>query len=737
MEFSLIHAGLAAGAALAAVPVILHLFMRQTPKHVVFPALRLVRERQKRSKKRMRIKNWLLLLARMAMLALMALALARPRLYSQMPLGDESVPTALGLVFDTSLSMGYKEKDKTRLDEAKERAKAILDQTPDSSLVFVVDSSQPGVPVGLSPSAARKRIADLTIHPLNRSLNTAMGQVYGAVADCDRPRHEVYVLTDLVRTSWVPEQKADGLDRVEKAKSTPGGKIATFILRLGAKEITDASVDSAEPASSTAIQGEALEIKGRIRAEGSKPSNRLVEFYLDGVKKGEKPVEVPPGSDLEVSFLTPSRLSEGELHRGELRLGGSPDPLEFNDRRFFTFKVRPALKVLLIADQAIDADFVAAALDPDPSPSAPRSFEIKRVRPAELLAQHRDTIQNFATIFLLNVASLDEESWGLLNGFVHQGGGLVVGLGDRCQPENYNGPTASQVLPAQLDQPGPGKGETTFGKIPDLTHPLFQRYGKELEPLLAVIPVYRYWKVTTPEATRALLNYADGAASLLERTFKGPKTGRVLLWTTPLSRRTRQTERGAWNEFPLATNGWSFLGLMNLTIPYLAGTSTDQLNFEAGDNVLLALGPNPSFQSFLVTGPDAKNTESLKPSATNDYLEILSPELLGQWTVTAKDAENRQTQLGFSLNAPRTESLLASLETQELDTIFGKGGYALAEDVKELQKVVGEVRFGTELFPWLMMLILIVVTLENLLANTFYKESPRPAPAVAPAGAAG
>ena len=49
MEFSLIHAGLAAGAALAALPVILHLFMRQTPKHVIFPALRLIRERQKRS----------------------------------------------------------------------------------------------------------------------------------------------------------------------------------------------------------------------------------------------------------------------------------------------------------------------------------------------------------------------------------------------------------------------------------------------------------------------------------------------------------------------------------------------------------------------------------------------------------------------------------------------------------------------------------------------------------------
>ena len=70
-----------------------------------------------------------------------------------MPLGDESVPTALGLVFDTSLSMGYKEKDKTRLDEAKERAREIVSKLPDSSLVFVVDSSEPGC----RPGCRRRR----------------------------------------------------------------------------------------------------------------------------------------------------------------------------------------------------------------------------------------------------------------------------------------------------------------------------------------------------------------------------------------------------------------------------------------------------------------------------------------------------------------------------------------------------------------------------------------------------
>src|SRR4051794_23480078 len=115
-----INGTLAFGAALAAIPVIIHLVMRQTPKRVVFPALRLIRQRHQRTTKRLRVKNWLLLLARMALVALMALALARQRISSPSPLGADEVPTALALVFDTSASMGYLGPDgRSRLDEAK------------------------------------------------------------------------------------------------------------------------------------------------------------------------------------------------------------------------------------------------------------------------------------------------------------------------------------------------------------------------------------------------------------------------------------------------------------------------------------------------------------------------------------------------------------------------------------------------------------------------------------------
>jgi hypothetical protein len=736
MGISLIHAGLAAGAALSALPVILHLFMKQTPKHVVFPALRLIRERQRRSKKKLRIKNWLLLLARMALVALMALALARPRLFSQTSLGDQEVPTALGLVFDTSLSMGYKPRDKTLLAEAKERAHEILKKLPDSSQVFVIDSAEPGVPPSMSPAAARKRVDALALRAANRPLNNAVGQAYRAVSESDRPRHEVYVLTDLARSSWDRERPVEGLDRLKKIKDGVG----TYIVRLAPKDVRDVSIIDASPAVAAATPGEPVEIRSRVVSKGP-ATKRVAELYLDGVLRQKEAIALPANGEATVKFLTPKLDAAVPLHQGTVRITGGTDPLDFDDARYFTFKVQPALRVLVVADQAIDAWFVTQALDPEADETAagtPRPFRVESIRTPEFAAMRRDALRDYATVFLLNVGRLGDADWGRLNAYVQDGGGLVVGLGDRCLPESYNMPGASQLLPASLKEKSPrdAKSETTFGKATDLTHALFQRYARELDELLAHVPIYRHWVISAPKTSRTLLAYADGSPALLERAFKGVRTGRVLLWTTPLARRADDRLESAWNEFPSPTaGGWSFWYLMNRTVPYMAGVSSEVLNFEAGQDVILPIDPNRRSKNYNVQNADAKGTDEeksaqrLSPPATSDSLVVVSPQV-GQWTVTGDSGEaaGAAGTMGFSVNAPVSEMSYVPLEARDLDALFGKGKYLLAEDAQSLRTKVQTVRVGVEMFPWLMALILILVTLENLLANKFYRESaPRPA----------
>ena len=722
MDISLVHAGLAGGAALAALPVILHLFMKQTPKRIVFPALQLIRERQKRSRKKLKVKNWLLLLARMAILALMALALARPSLYSKGKHGEGEVPTALALVFDTSLSMGYKEHDKTRLDEAKEWAFEALKKLPDSSQVFIVDSSQPGVPQPLSPASARKPIEALTLHATLRPLNAAVGQAYAAVVESDRPRHEVYVLTDLARSAWKTDTAVEGLDKLQKVKDG----VNTFVVRLAPKEVRDVAVTEAEPSASVATQDDAIEVRAKIRSQGAAVSP-VAEFFLDGVPKDKRPVAVPANGEVEVRFTTPKLDAKVPLHQGEVRFTGAVDSLAFDDRRFFTFKVEPARKVLVIADvmggTANDAEFISDALDPDPAalpPGTPRTCRVKRVRTRELNDRIRETFKDYTCIFVNNVAELREEDWGKLSAYVREGGGLTLGLGDRCSLENYNSPNAAQVVPAKLERKSNPDKPTTFGKINDFTHPLFTRFAQEIETELSTVPVRRYWRVTPSEGTRVLLAYADGAPALLERTLKGEKTGRVLLWTTPLARRSNPESEAAWNEFAMS---WSFLAALVETVPYMAGATGERLNYTAGDNVILAIDPTRRFKNYFVQHHEAKTSERLSPPVTNDSLVIEAPTPPGQWRVTATGPDNEKDEMGFSINPPLGESEFVPLEKADLDRLFGKDKYVFADDTGALESKRIEIWVGREIFPWIMVLILIIVTLENLLANKFHRET--------------
>ena len=79
------------GAALIAVPIVLHLIMRQQPKHLEFPALRFIQQRQLANRRSLRLRHLLLLILRCAAICLLALALARPSIQASGSLGSRCV----------------------------------------------------------------------------------------------------------------------------------------------------------------------------------------------------------------------------------------------------------------------------------------------------------------------------------------------------------------------------------------------------------------------------------------------------------------------------------------------------------------------------------------------------------------------------------------------------------------------------------------------------------------------
>src|SRR5688572_21946413 len=73
-----VHPALAFGAALAVVPLLIHLLNRERHKPMVWAAMRFVLAAYRKTRRRARLENLLLLLLRMAAVALLAFAVARP-----------------------------------------------------------------------------------------------------------------------------------------------------------------------------------------------------------------------------------------------------------------------------------------------------------------------------------------------------------------------------------------------------------------------------------------------------------------------------------------------------------------------------------------------------------------------------------------------------------------------------------------------------------------------------------
>src|SRR5436305_10993955 len=147
------------GAAAAVIPVALHVFFRSRYRTVRWGAMEFLLAAVEQTSRRHRFQELLLLCARVAVLVLLALALARPSSQAGASAAGDAVDAVL--LFDTSYSMDAREGTATRLDRAKAAALAILDNLPQNSTIQVVTCADRAESLGPNPAADRDQAREI------------------------------------------------------------------------------------------------------------------------------------------------------------------------------------------------------------------------------------------------------------------------------------------------------------------------------------------------------------------------------------------------------------------------------------------------------------------------------------------------------------------------------------------------------------------------------------------------
>jgi hypothetical protein len=694
------------GAALIAVPIVLHLIMRREAQKLRFPALRFVQLRRSVNQHRLRLRHLLLLALRCAVIALLAFALARPTLRSSGATGKVDAPVASVLVFDNSVRMEYRHANQTRLERAKELALWLLERLPADSPVTIVDRAGRQRGQDLDRSAAELRVERLATSAAVRPMEDALRDAARWLEDKRDYRGEIYVFTDLAAEAWPAPMRAEFAQLLDELKDSN-----VYLIDVGVDEPRNIGLGALQLSSQQLAPGGMLEIRSEVMATNvqSEAGEVVAELYVGGdVGNAEKrgQLGLPLSRERPVEFSV-SGLELG-THQGYVQINRS-DGLPADDVRYFSVDVRPPLRVLLVGETAEDTLFLREALSPSAAAGVAQSRCACEVRAFHELSNV--ALADFAAVCLLDPPPLAAEVWKVFVDFAERGGGVGVFLGRNAKRDEMNRPEPQQLLPAKLRW---ASHEATFLRPVAVEHPALA----ELRSLADTVPwsefpVFKFWELEAgTEQAHVVTTYASGKPALVERPIG---SGRVLMMTTSLSDAAFDDP---WNLLPTGTDPWPFLVLANGIANYLCGVGDAPLNYLAGQAVVLRLSPEERVSSYVLQMPDGSAVrQSLAPGQQD--LSIAATEALGNYRVRAGGRDG-QLDRGFSINLPAEATRLERVPAAELVDALGKERTRVARTQQEIELRVGLGRMGHELFPALIIAVALVLAAEQLLANRFY-----------------
>lgn len=302
-------------AALAGVPLLVHLLRRRVGRVLDFPAVRYLERMEQEHSRDLKLRNRLLLILRL--IAVIALALAAARPIARL-LGVGHAPIAVAIVMDNSLSTGVVQDGRMLFDSLRADAQRVIDDLTTDDRAWLVTAD--GRVIGGSPTTLQAGLEALRPLGGRGDLAAATRRAVG-LARSGAPRTPVVALvSDGQRSSF-------RADSVVNAAEVP-----VVMLRRGASL----------PRNRAVVQATAGPVRwtpgGTVTLAVTAPDSAAWRVTLDGRT-------VARGTAAPATLDAPTRVSQKLASASNGWLRGSveldADALRADDTRWFAVRVAP------------------------------------------------------------------------------------------------------------------------------------------------------------------------------------------------------------------------------------------------------------------------------------------------------------------------------------------------------------------------------------------------------------
>lgn len=425
-------------------PVVAHLLSRRRFDVVEWGAMQFLNPSRK-TRRRMKLEELLLLLVRMIVIAAVALAISRPWIRSGLLLGYNSAGSRdVVLVIDGSNSMGRSDGMTSVHAKAIRRAKDFLDTLQIGDTVAVIDARDVPARVtdgGLQDLTVVSQLLDEIPGPggaadLQRACESAVA-ILGRSSNASR---EVVVFTDRQRAGWSVAD-ATSWKRFDDVLKFPAVRPRVWVVDMshGLGPIRDnISVGQLSVSRDLTVPGFPVSCEVPIRNAGSAAVDVALHVLVDGQRLTgmDSTVSVPAKS--ETTFTRSVRFSGQGTHLVTVRAERPNDSVLADNESSAAVQVTSAVPVLLVEGSdsvqptARTLFFAELALSP-PENTAPW-IQARTVHWSELVAAD---LKDVAAVVLGDVSRLPNGLPNALRDFVAAGNGVLISLGPSTTAESF------------------------------------------------------------------------------------------------------------------------------------------------------------------------------------------------------------------------------------------------------------------------------------------------------------
>jgi hypothetical protein len=558
-------------AALAAIPIAIHILSRLRLKRAEFPSLLLLTSAKRERFSWLRLKELLLLIFRTLALLALLLALARPFVRHRLPgLGRAN---DLIVIVDDSYSMSEPSQWRQTLAVARE----LLNSLGPGRRAALLLASQDGPPNSFllsSPSSLLPLLDSLRPSYSAATLEPALKHA----VEPARPAHaEVAVVTDLQA-------------RAMPADWQPPADVPVLLVSVAAPDEDNAGVTRLYTEDRFPVAGRATRIKADFTNYGPHPATRTAVLTL-GDHREEQAVAIKPRSSSTVTFE--SALTDSGYHVAKVELRS--DSMEADNTRWLAVCQPRRLSLLVVESPAAPARYLADALGADSA----SVFGLTTIPTADF---GRYDPRRFAAVVITDAAGLSRPDWTRLGFYLQSGGSALVMFG--------NAPSDSSLLSGRIRFLGLSRpaGFVSVASV-DTTNPV-------LEILSAAdLSSARFFAHArlNPAGSRVLARLSDGEPLML-----ASEDGRLVTWAFT-----------AAPEFTDLVFKAAFVPLLHRTLLYLTSGEL-RSEFIVGDTILAPVeGSGP----VTVSTPYGRLVETPEPGAGRPEVVLTRTQLPGIYQV--------------------------------------------------------------------------------------------------------